>query len=148
MPQVSKYPVAKDVYERIFEVFLKTISGLKTKGQVADFLGEFLSPTEQVMLAKRLAIAFLLAKKYDYREISRILRVSTGTVGRVPMNCEGDSNFAKVVNKILQDEKIEEFWLTVGEKIASIGAAGKSKSGGWIYVREEIRKKKMKKRAL
>ena len=145
MPQVSKYPVPKDVYERAFEVFLKTIARLNTKRQVADFLEEFLSPTEQVMLAKRLAIAFLLSKKYDYREISKILRVSTGTVGRVAMNCEEGSNFAKVVNKILQDEKIEEFWLTVGEKIASLGAAPKSKAGSWIYLREEIRKKKRKK---
>ena len=148
MPQVSKYPISKDVYERVFEVFLKTISALKTKGQVENFLEEFLSPTEQIMLAKRLAIAFLLAKKYDYREISKILRVSTGTVGKVAMNCEEGSSFAKVVNKILQDEKIEEFWLTVGEKLASIGAAAKSKSGGWIYIREEIRKKRMKKGVL
>jgi len=116
MPQVSKYPVSKDVYERVFDVFLKTISDLNTKKQVQDFFKEFLSPTEQIMLAKRLATAFLIEKDYNYREISKILRVSTTTISRVALSYKYSNNFKRIVKRILKDEKIEEFWLGVGRK--------------------------------
>src|SRR3989344_7650258 len=99
MTQVSKYPVSKDVYERIFEIFLK----------------EFLTPTEQVMLAKRLSVAFLLSKDYNYREISKILRVSTGTVNRVALSYRKESHYKMVIEEILRDERMDEFWRGVGE---------------------------------
>lgn len=145
MPQVSKYPVSRDVYERIFEIFLKTIAGLTTKKQVASFLDEFLSPTEQIMLSKRLAIAFLLAKGYDYRTISKILRVSTNTVGSVAVVYKYGDIYKKVVDNVLKDEKVEEFWINVGEKVTKLLAAGRSKSGTWIYLRNELQKKKKNK---
>jgi hypothetical protein len=94
------------------------------------------------MLAKRLAIAFLVAKDYDYREISKILRVSTTTVGRVAVSYKYGKSFRHVVEKLLKDEKVEEFWLNVGEKVAAILAAPKSKSGTWIYLKQELEKKK------
>ena len=120
MPQVSKYPVSKDIYERIFDVFLKTIANLTTKNQVVSFFDEFLSPTERIMLCKRLAVAFLLAKEYDYRTISKILRVSTTTVGTVAISYKYKKNYKKVIENILKDEKIEEFWVNVGEKVAKL----------------------------
>ena len=140
--QVSKYPVSRDVYDRIFDVFLKTISDLQSKKQIADFLNEFLTPTEQIMLAKRLAIAFLLTKKYDYKSISKILRVSTSTIGRVALSVKYGDSFRNVVIKILKDEKMEEFWLTVGEKVATLLATPKSKSGTWLYLKQELEKSK------
>jgi len=145
MPQVSKYPVSKDVYERVFDVFLKTISDLNTKKQVQDFFKEFLSPTEQIMLAKRLATAFLIEKDYNYREISKILRVSTTTISRVALSYKYSNNFKRIVKRILKDEKIEEFWLGVGEKVTSLLAAPRSKAGTWVYLRQELKKRKSSK---
>lgn len=145
MSQVSKYPISKDVYERVFEVFLKTVVGLQTKRSVAQFLEEFLSPTEQIMLAKRLSIALLLEKNYDYREISKILRVSTATIGSVALCYRYGNAFKEVVKKILRDEKIEEFWTSIGEKITSILAMPGSKSGTWIYLKQELEKKRRNK---
>lgn len=142
MPPVSKYPVSNEVIERIFEVFLKTITGLKTKNRAAEFLGEFLTPTERIMLAKRLAIAFLIAKGYEYREISKILRVSTNTVGKVNFAYKYGDAYKKVVDRVLQDEKVEEFLENVGEKVTALLASGGSKSGTWRYLRQEIKQKR------
>lgn len=86
MTQVSRYPIPKEVYGRIFEIFVKTISSLGDKKQIADFFVDFLTPTERIMLAKRLAIAFLLMKKYDYKMIARTLRVSSSTIGGVSID--------------------------------------------------------------
>lgn len=144
MAQVSKYPVSKDVYERIFDLFIKAISDLGSRKDTSGFIQELLTPTEQVMITKRLAIAFLLAKKYEYREISKILRVSTSTVSRVAYSYKEGKYFSNSIDKILKDEKTEEFISGVGEAIAKLLAAGGSKSGSWRYLKDEIRKKKEK----
>ncbi len=60
MTQVSKYPISDLVYQRILEIFFETLVGIKTKAEAYQFIKDFLSPTEQTMLSKRLAIAFLL----------------------------------------------------------------------------------------
>jgi uncharacterized protein YerC len=145
MSQVSRYPVSKDVYLKSFEIFLKTISRLNTRREVAKFLGEFFTPTEKIMFVKRLAISFLIEKKYDYREISKILRVSTGTINRVSIFYGESIVFKKMIRSFLKEEEIEEFWLNIGEKVTSALASGKSKSGSWFYLREELRRKRRNK---
>ncbi len=142
MTQISKYPVSKEVYNRVFEIFLKTVTGLYTKKTTANFLKEFLTPTEQVMLAKRLSVAFLLAKGYQHREISKILRVSTGTVNRVSISYKEGEYYGEVIEKILKDEKTDEFWREVGTVVTGLLSSGGSKSGSWKYLKEEIRKEK------
>lgn len=141
MAQISKYPINKQVYERILEVFSKTLINVTTKNKASLFINNLFTPTERVMLAKRLAISFLLEKGYPYREISKILRVSTSTIGWVSLLRE-DERFRDIIKEILKDEKMEEFWLKVGDVITTILASGKSKSGTWIYLRDEIKKKR------
>ena len=145
MAQVSKYPVRKDVYNEIFEVFLETIANLDTKKKVAVFFEEFLTPTERIMLAKRLAIGLFISKGYNYQEISDLLRVSTSTIADYAIVYKYKNGYKEVVNQILKSKQIERFLLSLGEKIASIGAMGGSKSGGWIYLRNELKKKRSNK---
>ena len=84
MTQVSKYRMDKDLEKRMFNVFYKTLADLRTEKQVEMFLHDLLTPTEKVMLAKRVSIAFLLLEgKLRYRDISKILKVSLGTIARV-----------------------------------------------------------------
>ena len=97
------------------------------------------------MLAKRLSVAFLLSKGYNYREISRILRVSTGTVNRVALAYKEGMYYKTVIEKILNDEKVDEFWQEVGGIVSKLLSSGGSKSGTWRYLKEEIRKKKQSK---
>lgn len=144
MTQVSKYPVSKDVYDTIYEVFVETVSNLVTKRQVSNFFSEFLTPTERVMLVKRLAVGVLLSKSYNYREVSRILRVSTATVGRYAFLLNYGDYYKDTVQRILNNERIEKFFLDTGEKMASILSITGAKGGSWRYLKEEIRKKRLK----
>lgn len=144
MTQVSKYPIPTDIYNRIIDIFAKSIAGLTTKSQVIKFLDDFLSPTEKIMLAKRLSIGFLVAKKYDYREISKTLRVSTSTVADVASLYRYHDSFRKVVDDILKEEEIDKFFLDLGEKVSSMLAKG-TKGSTWFYARNEILKQKKKK---
>lgn len=145
MTQVSKYPISKSIYERIFDIFLRTFSKFNSKKEVSDFFVEFLTPTEQIMLTKRLAISVLLAKKYNYREISQILKVSNGTIRSVSTQFKYGSNLRSVVAQLLKSESIEDFWLDIAEVFTSVGSVGRKGTSGWKYLDVEIKKKLYKK---
>lgn len=144
MAQVSKYPISKEVENRIFEILLKTIADLHDAVDINSFLEDFLSPVEKIMLAKRLSIAVLLAKGYDYQQIRKILRVSPSTIGGVAISLKyAGTGYKKVVEKILRDERIEEFWQKVDDVIADlVPPYGKN----WSYWRKERWQKKMAQR--
>ena len=109
MAQVSRYPLTKEVEERVFEILLKTIADLKKHQEIDEFLKDFLSPTERIMLAKRLTIAILLGKGYDYRQIREILKVTPGTIAAVNLKLKyAGKGYKKVVGKVLKEEKIEK----------------------------------------
>lgn len=135
MPQVSKYPIAQDVYNRIFEIFFKTLVGIKDTNEVKEFVEDFLTPTEQIMLAKRLAIAVLLFKKYDYRSIAKILRVSPTTIASVNIFLKyKGKGYRRVVKKILAVEKRDEFWNKLDDLLSDIVPP---KGRNWYYWRKE-----------
>ncbi|OGE06522.1 hypothetical protein A3I53_03090 [Candidatus Curtissbacteria bacterium RIFCSPLOWO2_02_FULL_40_13b] len=80
MSQVSKRVLTKQIENRLFQNFWELIADIKKPRDVQTFLEDFLSPTEKVMLAKRMAIVILLTKGYSHRSIASMLKVSTSTV--------------------------------------------------------------------
>lgn len=140
MAQVSRYPIHRDVEKRIAEIFRSTIASLHTSEEIEDFLHEFLSPIENIMLGKRLAIAVLLAKGYRYETIAAILRVTPTTISGVSLRLKyAGKGYKKVVEKILRDEKIDDFWEKVDEILSSIPH---SKGSSLVYQRQEYLKRR------
>lgn len=143
MAQVSKYPVSKEVSDRMFEVFSNTISHLSKKENIEEFMSELLSPIEKIMLAKRLSIAVLLAKGYSYPSISNILRVTPQTIASVSLTLKyRGKGYQKAVEKILSDEKMNEFW----EKIEDFIGGLPPTKGSFIYWRDKYEREKMKRK--
>lgn len=141
MPQVSKYPISSSVAERIFSVFIKTLVSVKNDTDAADYASDLFTPTEKVMLAKRIAIALMLIKGYEYREISKVLRVSLGTIASVSTSLKhGKGSYKKILDRIVREEKIDDFFSETIEKLVSIPASSTKGSGTWRYLREEIKK--------
>src|SRR3989338_6618179 len=100
MTQVSKYPISKEVADRLFEVFIKSLLNVRNNREAQDFVYDLFSPTEKIMLAKRIAIAFLLLKGYQYREISKLLRVSLTTIGSVNLSLKlGRGAYQKILER-------------------------------------------------
>ncbi len=138
MAQISKYPVHKKVEERMFEVLRETISHLKGK-EVEDFLAELLSPVEKIMLAKRLSIAVLLHKGYNYEAIKQILRVTPPTIANVSLLLKySGKGYKKAVEKIALNEKMDAFWEKVEDILSKIPS---SKGSPWTNQRKEYEKK-------
>jgi uncharacterized protein YerC len=144
MTQVSRYPVHKKVEKRMFEIFERTISQLRSSEEIKDFLQDFLSPVEKIMLAKRLSIAVLLAKGYRYPSIKQILRVTPSTIATVSLSLKySGRGYKKAVSNILRDEKIDDFWEKIEDMLAKIPP---SKGSDWSYWRGKYEKEKRAKR--
>lgn len=145
MTQVSKIPLKKEVYDRILEIFFKSIVDIKSSREAELFLKDFFSPTETIMMAKRLAIAILLAKNYDHRSIRRILRVSPSTISSVrkTMRYAGDG-YKKFIKKIIREDSIKKFFLDLGggvtEVLSNVGKGG----AAWFDLNQTIKKEQRK----
>lgn len=146
MTQVSKYPIPKNVADRIFTVFIKTLINIKNEDDAQKLADDLFSPTEKVMFAKRLAIAFLLMKDYQYREISKLLRVSLTTIASINISLKfGKGGYTQILERIAKEENLEEFFLNIAEKFLTIPAQVPTGGGSWRYLLNEIRKTKRKK---
>lgn len=111
MGRVSKRPIDPEIELRVNEIFVNYFAELSTRPAIKEFLQSLLTYTEQVMIAKRLAIALLLTKGFNYQEIDDTLKVSKSTVSGVDKELQsGALGYKKAVNKILKDEKLERMW--------------------------------------
>ena len=111
MSQVSKRVLKPEIEERLFKNFWELFANIKNPKDIQLFLEDYLSPTEKVMLAKRMAIALLFSKGYDHRSISSLLKVSTSTVNNIARTLRMKGNGYKIViQKYLQKESTKEFF--------------------------------------
>jgi uncharacterized protein YerC len=106
MVQLSKRPLEQAIQTTLYDSLYTSLALLTTAGEVREFLSDLLTPAEKIMLAKRLAIVILLEKGYNYRQISRILKVSTSTIrSQVSWLKVGGRGYRQVIPQIMQDEK-------------------------------------------
>lgn len=143
MSQISRYPISKQIADRIFEIFLSTLVNIKNKEEANEFISDLLTPTEKIMLAKRLAIAFLLEKNYDYRAIQKLIRVSSGTIASVNLTLHlGSTGYKKLISKIVREERLTGFLETAIVKILSAPSALERGTGTWTYLKEKAEEQK------
>lgn len=151
MAKISKRILDKELEEYILELFSSSIIDLKTKDDVNNFLKDLLSPTEIIMIVKRLAIAILLSKGHTYEVIDEKLKVSRGTIMNVSFWLKnGHSGYQNVIQKIIKDQKredlidrIEEFLLRISPPKAygSVGYERKRDQGKKLFKRKLLRER-------
>lgn len=111
MTQISKRYLQKKVEDRILDLFWTSLSSLSTKEKISLLLDDLLTPTEKIMLSKRLSIAFMLLKGYDYPAINNRLKVSNQTIWNVKGNLTyRGKGYRMVVEQIMSKEKWEKLW--------------------------------------
>jgi len=150
MAQVSRRRLERAVYQEILELLLKIVTESRREEEARALLEDLLTPTERIMLAKRLGIALMLAKGYSYDQIKEVLKVSRPTIGRVSLvlNYGEREGYRRFVKRVMRDEKVEEFLNKVEDVILDAFSISPSKGGStWRAIRRE-RRKKRKRRAL
>lgn len=109
MPHVSSKRVKKDIFKRMTNEFVNMLSDLKSKEEIREFIKELLTPTERIMLAKRLAIIMMLKKGYPFHVIERTLKISSSTSIRfwkiIKMN-----DFSVIMKNIQKERAKKKFW--------------------------------------
>lgn len=121
MSQVSRLPVRKEIESRMFDIFLDSVAMVRTRNQVQKLLEDWLSPTEKIMLAKRLSIALLLMKQYDQRSIATLLKVGLETVSKVSRALRfGSGGYGMIVEVFMKQEKQDTFWEKVDSTLADL----------------------------
>lgn len=142
MTQVSKYPLNKKVAERIMEIFIKTLINVTNKVEAEQLISDFLTPTEKIMLSKRLAIALLLENNYDYRAIGDILKVSSGTIAQINnARSKNSTGYRKFIRKIKKDEQINAVLLKTLSEIVALPASIRSSTSVWKSLDRKLKTK-------
>lgn len=85
-------------YEMIGELF-DIVTRLRTKKEIIGFLMGLLTPSEALMLARRIQIAELLTQGENYEEIARILKTSPTTVNNIAKELASDELFQRHIEK-------------------------------------------------
>ncbi len=118
MTQISRQPLPSQVSNQIFDIFLTSLSSLSSPRTVNIFMGDLLSPTEQTMLAKRLAIAYMLQKGYTQRDITHTLRVGLATVSKISLIMQTKNNgYTMIMSHLLKLEKTKDFFAKLDVKL-------------------------------
>lgn len=146
MAKISKKILNKEIEKRMFAIFWKALADIKKEEEIERFLKDLLSPVEQIVLAKRLGIALLLARGFSYDAIRDTLKVSSATIMKVNLWLNhGGEGYKKVVEKIMREKKREELFDKIDEFLlkisppAALGSAGftkKQRAGKEIYQRK------------
>lgn len=144
MSQVSRRYLSPKVSSQIFDMFLSTLTSLSSPSAVSSFIEDLLSPTEQIMLGKRLAIAYMLKKGYTHRDIVNTLKVGLATINKVSLTLKLNGNgYESVINHMLKIQKISDFFLKLDEKIDQVlPPRGASWSAHYHHTNAERAKKK------
>jgi len=117
MSQVSKRYLNPKVEQQIFDTFIDSFTSLSSPQKATNFLYDLLSPVEQIMLGKRLAIAYMLMKEYSQRDIADTLKVSQPTVAKVNASLKTGAGYRAIISHMLQKEKVVAFFDKLEEKL-------------------------------
>lgn len=112
MVRLSRKPVDKEKLEKVYKLFYEILKKAKNEKEFLQFTKDLLSPTEQLMIAKRIAIIYLILKDVETESICDYLKVSRATVAKFRWLTEAKkkSQLPKVINSLLKKEKIAHFF--------------------------------------
>ncbi len=116
MPHVSRRRVKRKVFVKLNEGLIDTLADLHSRAEFSRLTKDLLTPTERIMLSKRIAIILMLKRGYSFRTIVKTLQVTQQTVVRFwkmlkhgkfsylkpNKKNSGEKNFLEVLEKIFQ----------------------------------------------
>jgi uncharacterized protein YerC len=105
MPHVSRNKLSPKIEKELIYALDIIFTKITKEEEIDLFLLSLLSPTERVMLAKRLAIVILLREGLPDSQIAQTLNVTRVTVSRLRYYIESRGKGYDIALNILRDEK-------------------------------------------
>ncbi|MCK4918439.1 MAG: helix-turn-helix domain-containing protein [Candidatus Pacebacteria bacterium] len=145
MARVSKEKLKKKVLEQINFRLVDTIAKLETNSSAKDFINDLLGEEEKIVLAKRLAIIFMLQENISWYRISRLLKVSPSTVRKIVIDIDL-KKYENILKIVKQKKNRITFWVGM-DLVLKMGIPSLVGAGPWnildeIYEKYQIKKHK------
>ncbi|MFA6081142.1 MAG: Trp family transcriptional regulator [Patescibacteria group bacterium] len=131
MVRNSRFILADDLLEKIFDLFFEVMGGASSKNEFRKVFFDLLTPAERIMLAKRVAIIYLLMKKIEYYNICDRLKVSSATVSKIALLMEKSDGIIPAFGQIVKIDKVKIFLEEVFNNIFAPGKIGVSWKIAW-----------------
>lgn len=131
MARISKYKLQSRVLDKLFILFFEIVGNKHNKEEFQKTLVDLLSPVERIMIAKRIAIVYLLLKKIDYLTICDVLKVSPGTIAKFSLLMEKSEGVVPTFKNVLRNEKIGEFLDDLFNNLFPPGRYGANWKAAW-----------------
>lgn len=109
MSQVSKHILPKAKLDKIFSLLCDLLVDVTDKQEAEGIFSELLTPTENIMLAKRIACYYLIYKKVPNNQIADILKMSTSTVSYLKYVFTDSPTLQEFLSIKINQEKVKHF---------------------------------------
>lgn len=93
MKKPKRFKSRKEWDNHLIENFLEVIKKIGSPKEIANFLNTLLSSEEKKNISRRLAVIDLLKEKNTYKEISKIIWVSPGTISAIKKSLLNHKNY-------------------------------------------------------
>jgi uncharacterized protein YerC len=131
MTRVSRYKLKDEVLDKLFYLFFEIVGKKNDINEFKNIISDLLSPTERIMIAKRITIIYLLLKNIDYLTIVDVIKVSPSTIAKFHLLMEKSTGIVPAFNKIIKNEKIVEFLEELYLDLRGPGKYGVNWSAAW-----------------
>ncbi|MFA4975613.1 MAG: Trp family transcriptional regulator [Candidatus Paceibacterota bacterium] len=132
MPHVSSKKLKKETQNKLYGEFGKAFEKSARKSGTKFFLGDLLTKTEKIMLAKRFAVIYLLSQKVPVSYIAESLGMSPTTIFKMSLKYD-IGKYSSLLKTIKQEEK--DIW-DILEKILKAGLPPRCGRGRWKFLYE------------
>lgn len=106
MPQVSKIKLDKKTERKLSALLTLILSKINKEPEMDYFLASLMTPTEKLMLAKRIAAVVLINQGLNDSQIASSLHLTRVTVAKLRYFREARGEGYSIVFKILRNQKI------------------------------------------
>lgn len=106
MPHVSRNKLDLKAEQKLIQILDLVLTKIQREEQINEFLVALLTPTERIMLAKRLAIIILLKEGLPESQIAETLHVTRVTVSRLQFFLESRGTGYRIALEVLKNEKV------------------------------------------
>ena len=114
MPHISSKQINEKDFKKIYNELVSIFGNAGKNGNIVSLFEEFLTDTEKIMLAKRLAVICMIYEEMPISYIWEILSMSPSTVTRISLGYEQGAY--SVIIKLIKENR-QTVWDTVEEII-------------------------------
>lgn len=111
MVNISKRVIDEQKLFKVYQLFFKIIKQANDQKEFFQLIQDILSPSEQIMIAKRIGVIYLLIKNIDKPTITKYLKVSMATVDKYYfLYYKKKTKLILIIESFLTNEKIGHFF--------------------------------------